>query len=78
MVNEYGSVKREPNMHRAQTLNSPQKNHKGEDDPENMTNANIVTPPSFIRVVNNNSGCEFYLPKCDFFRDTEKVGITEE
>ena len=75
VVNEYGSVKREPNMHRAQTLNSPQKNHKGEDDPENMTNANIVTPPSFIRIVNNNSGCEFYLPRCDFFENTEKVGV---
>ena len=72
------SVGREPNMHLSETLNVPVKNHDGTDDEGNMTNINTIIPPKFVKVINNNSGVDFYIPKVPFFETTEKVGFIEE
>jgi hypothetical protein len=78
IVNEAGSVLREPNLHLERTVNVPKKNHLGEDSLNDMTNLNPVVPPRFIKVINNEGGYNFTLPKCDFFASTEKVGVTEK
>ncbi len=78
IVNEEGSVLREPDLHFATTRRVPKKDHTGVDDPYDMTNLNPVVPPQFIKVINNESGYDFTLPKCDFFSKTEKVGIVEK
>ena len=78
IVNEKGSVEREPQLHLEKTLNTPAKNHSGKDDEEDMTNLNPVTPPTFLQVLNNHKGYVFTLPECDFFSATEKVGICEK
>jgi hypothetical protein len=37
----------------------------------------MIVPPKFIKVINNNSGYDFLLPKSAFFDNTEKVGVVE-
>lgn len=78
IVNKEGSVLREPQLHLPRTCRVPFKRHDGSDDIDNMTNANPVVPPEFIKVINNKKGYEFFLPRCDFFERTEKIGVTEE
>ncbi len=78
IVNEKGSILREPDMHLPKTRYVPMKHHSGKDDENNMTNANPVVPPKFIRILNNIYGYEFILPHCDFFEKAEKVGVTEK
>ncbi len=77
IVNEKGSVEREPGMHLPQTRNTPAKKHSGVDFENDMTNLNPVTPPEFIKIINNIEGYEFVLPRCDFFDNTEKIGVKE-
>lgn len=71
------SMKREPNLHLDTTLNVPVKSYDGTNDEGNMKNENPIVPPKFMRIINNESGYEFYLEKLPFFENTEKVGITE-
>lgn len=78
IVNERGSVLREPQLHLPLTSKVPFKHHDGNDDQKDMTNANPVIPPSFIKVINNRGGYEFLLPKCAFFDETERLGVTDE
>jgi len=72
-----GTLKREPNIHLSKTLNVPVKNYDGTDDVGNMNNDNPIVPPKFLKILNNRSGCEFIMPKADFFSNTEKVGFVE-
>ena len=72
-----GTLKREPHIHLEKTLNVPVKNYDGTDDVGNMNNENPIVPPKFIKVINNNSGYDFILPKASFFDNTEKVGVVE-
>ena len=78
IVHPTSGVVREPHLHLEKTLNVPVKNYDGTDDLENMTNTNVVVPPKFIKIINNNSGCDFYIPTVPFFDSTEKVGVIEE
>ena len=78
LVWERGSVGKEPCMHLPYTQNTPPKEPTGKDLAESRENRNPVLPPRFIRVLNNHTPHAFYLPKCDFFEGTEKVGVTEE
>lgn len=41
-------------------------------------NVNPITPPEFIRVINNNDGCKFYMKKLPFFENTEVEGFILE
>lgn len=72
------NVGKEPNMHLPKTLNIPMKNNDGTDDEGNMTNINPIIPPKFVKIINNNSGVDFYIPRAPFFENTEKVGFVEE
>ncbi len=74
IITEETSVYREPNLHLEKTLKIP---HKNEDGTEDYGNANPIAPPKFIKVVNNDTGYDFLLPKVPFFDATEKVGVTE-
>jgi len=71
-------VKLEPNLHLPTTLYVPAMNSDGTADEGNMTNNNPIAPPNFIKVINNNSGYDFYIAKTPFFENTEKVGVVEE
>ena len=73
LVTESRSVKREPNMHLPTTLNVPEYKREGE---PSFVNKNPITPPKFIRVINNNSGHSIYLTKTSFFENTEIEGVT--
>ncbi len=75
IITENRSVLREPNLHLPTTLNVM---HDNEDGTQDLNNANPIVPPKFIKVINNNSGYDFHLPKASFFDNTEKVGVTEE
>lgn len=72
-----GTPVREPNVHLDTTVNVPVKNYDGTNDEGNMHNENPITPPKFIKILNNESGCEFYLKKAPFFDNTEKIGVSE-
>ncbi len=74
IVTEGRSMLREPNLHLPTVLNTP---HNNEDGTTDMNNANPIVPPKFIKVINNNSGRDFLLPKSAFFDNTEKVGVVE-
>ncbi len=74
LMTESRSVKREPNLHLPKTLNVL---HDNEDGTKDNNNANMIVPPKFIKVINNNSGYDFLLPKTSFFDNTEKVGLVE-
>ena len=65
-------------MHLPYTQNTPPKEPSGKELTGSRENRNPVLPPRFIKVLNNHTPHAFYLPKCDFFECTEKVGITEE
>jgi hypothetical protein len=51
--------------------------HDNEDGTKDNNNANMIVPPKFIKVINNNSGYDILLPKASFFDNTEKVGLVE-
>ena len=72
VITESRSVGREPNMHLPETKNVPEKRL---DDVVSMRNANPIVPPKFIKILNNNSGYDFHLSECDFFKNTELVGV---
>lgn len=72
------SLGREPNMHLPTTVNVPVKGYDGVEDATNMNNNNMIVPPKFLKVINNTSGQNFYIPKSTFFDNTEVVGFIEE
>ena len=74
LMTESRSVKKEPNLHLPVTLNTL---HDNEDGTKDNNNANMIVPPKFIKVINNNSGYDILLPKASFFDNTEKVGLVE-
>jgi len=74
VMTEKRSLVREPNIHLPKTLNVL---HDNEDGTHDNGNANMIVPPKFIKVINNNSGYDFLLPKASFFDNTEKVGVVE-
>ena len=48
----------------------------GEICADGLPNANPYTPPSFIKVINNEKhGYKITLPRVPFFKDTELVGV---
>jgi hypothetical protein len=48
----------------------------GEICADGLPNANPYTPPSFIKVINNDKhGYKITLPRVPFFKDTELVGV---
>lgn len=74
LMTESRSIKKEPNLHLPTTLNTL---HDNEDGTKDNNNANVIVPPKFIKVINNNSGYDILLPKASFFDNTEKVGLVE-
>ncbi len=78
LVYEAGSVGKEPQMHLPCTQNTPPKEPTGKDRTNERKNLNPVVPPQFIKIIHNQTPHAFYLPRCDFFKDTEKIGVTQE
>lgn len=44
---------------------------------EEMKSVGMTFSPNFIKVINNDKGYEFLLPRSEFFDKTEKIGVTE-
>lgn len=78
LVWEKGSIDKEVQMHLPHTQSTPPKDPTGKEHTSERINLNPVVPPKFIKIHQSHTAYAFCLPKCEFFKDTEKIGVAEE